>query len=85
MTKNRHKKRSLSKLLFLIIFTDRSSLLDGACRANRCTCSAICANISIDLVMLCTFADSVARAFSCTCAAAYTSVINLICHDETSY
>jgi hypothetical protein len=58
------------------------SLLNRSCRASGCTCSAVCTNIGIDLIMLSTFADSSARAFSSACSTAYTAVIDLVCHND---
>lgn len=56
------------------------TLLNRACWASACACTAINAGISSNFIFSIASRDSAYWTFPFTCSAAYTRIINYICH-----
>jgi hypothetical protein len=66
--------------VFLCTFS--LSLLDGTSRALCCTGTALYALVCVDFILAIAFADSSDRANASASAAANTTVVDYICHDN---
>ena len=81
-----NKKRPLRVCLlaYAVVFYVAELSLDSACWASSCTSSAVDASVSVDNVLAVSLRDCIYWTFASTGSAAYASVSNYVCHNEST-